>query len=115
NLVYLRTERLPQKVDTWGRRVFWEGTRIPKWSKGRRSLPEGSRMWNLVCEEVLRHPKGLVDVWLVLGNGLDVNYLKKVVKPEEKETPEVGPLLHLLDGLAANCAEAAVNLTIFGH
>jgi superfamily II DNA or RNA helicase len=114
NLVYLRTERLPPNIDNWTRKAFWEGTKIIRWCNGRRSLPENLHMWDKIRRDVLRHPGGTVDVWLIMGNGLDVEYLRKAVKPGA-ETPEVGPLLHLLDGLTANCAEAGVSLKVFGH
>jgi hypothetical protein len=75
---------------------------------------EGDKLWEHLKNEILEHPKGRVEVWLVMGNGLEVNRIQKLASTND-ETAEVGPLLHLLDGLVANCAEAAVTLRVFGQ
>ena len=113
NLVFLRTSRVPPNVSKWTRAARWEGTRIPKWSKGS-GLPERQALWDKVKREVLDNPDASVEVWLVLGSGLSVSKLTSTVK-RGAETPAIGPLLHLLDGLVANCAEAGVRLRVFGH
>jgi len=114
NLVYVRTSRLPINIKTWRRNALWPGTRIQKWMKGNAVLPEKERVWKKLWDEILQHPSGEVEVWLVMGDGLHVNELKELAGSEE-QTPEIGPLLHLLDGLVANCAEANVRLRVFGH
>jgi hypothetical protein len=114
NLVYLRTTRIPPKVDTWHRKAKWEGTSIPKWIKGSNTLPEKGEMWQKIRDEILSFPRGQAEVWLVLGNGLDVGELHRLAGTQG-QTQEVGPLLHLLDGLSANCAEARAMLRVFGH
>jgi sugar-specific transcriptional regulator TrmB len=114
NLVYLRTTRIPPNINKWNRDAFWEKTKIKRWLKGEEYLPENEKMWEKIKLEILDHPRGEVEIWLVLGNGLDVDNLNRVIK-SDKETHEVGPLLHLLDGLVANCSEAAVKLSIIAH
>lgn len=114
NLVYIRTDRTPPNISKWNRKSFWEKSKIKKWMYGARHIPEGIVLWDKIKYEILNHPSGQVEVWLVMGAGLDVNELKSKVGAENEKC-EVGPLLHLLDGLVANCAEAAVKLKIFGH
>jgi superfamily II DNA or RNA helicase len=114
NLVYIRTSRVPPEVASWRRDAVWETTGIPKWIKGSTALPEREDLWQRLRTEILEHPAGVVEVWLVMGNGLRVADLKKMAG-SDRQTPEVGPLLHLLDGLLANCAEANVRLRVFGH
>lgn len=114
NLVYLRTSRMPPNIDTWNRKAFWEGTKIKRWIKGTDSYPEDTTLWDKIKMEILNHPNGKCEIWLVMGDGIDINILNKTIK-SNSNNEEVGPLLHLLDGLVANCAEAAVSLRIFGH
>ena len=71
-------------------------------------------MWDYLRSRILDHPSATIEVWLVLGNGLDVDMLKRVVT-EEDRPPQVGPFVHLLDGLVANCYESGVRLRVFGH
>jgi len=114
NLVYLRTARQPPMVHTWTKSAKWEGTQIKKWIKSNGVSKQGHALWEHLKSEILEHPKGRVEVWLVMGNGLEVKELQTLAGSSD-ETAEVGPLLHLLDGLVANCAEAAVTLRIFGQ
>jgi len=114
NLVYVRTDRTPPNILKWNRKAVWEKSKIKKWMYGGKNIPEGIALWDKIKYEILNHPSGQVEVWLVMGDGLDVSNLKSKVG-KENEKYEVGPLLHLLDGLVANCAEAAVKLKIFGH
>ncbi len=114
NLVYLRTNRTPPNINNWHPNSKWNKTQIKRWSKGRKTLPQKMDLWKKIKDEILDFPGGKVEVWLVMGDGLDVDSLKTITNTP-KETHEVGPLLHLLDGLVANCAESAVDLRIYGN
>ncbi len=114
NLVYLRTNRKPPNISNWHREAKWTTSQIKRWTIKNSDLPEKEELWDKIKNEILDYPSGKVEVWLVMGNGLEVDSLNTIVGTPE-ETYEVGPLLHLLDGFVANCAEAAVNLRIFGN
>jgi hypothetical protein len=114
NLVYLRTNRFPDRIMTWNRDSFWNKTKIKRWIIGSARLPERKDLWMKLRHDILDHPAGHVEIWLVLGDGLEVEKLQELAG-QPNETPELGPLLHLLDGLVANCAEAAATLKVFGN
>lgn len=114
NLVYLRTNRTPPNIKNWNRSSTWNKTQIKRWTKGAKALPQNINLWKKIKDEIIDFPSGKVEVWLVMGDGLNVDSLKTITN-SDKETHEVGPLLHLLDGLVANCAEAAVDLKVYGN
>jgi len=114
SLVYFRTRRNPPNINHWNRNALWEGTKIKRWRIGTPDLPENEDLWAKIRAEILNHPAGKKNIWLILGNGLEVSELLRIAGSDQ-ETQEVGPLIHLLDGLVANCSEAGVGLRVFGN
>jgi hypothetical protein len=114
NLVYLRTDRIPPNISRWTRKSKWGNTKIRRWISEDNDLPEKVELWEKIQNEILRNPFGRAEIWLVMGNGIDTSQLKAIVNTDN-EKYEVGPLLHLLDGLVANCFEAAAVLKIYGN
>jgi hypothetical protein len=114
NLVYIHTKRYPPKINTWVKDSTWENTKIKKWIKGDRNIPVKKALWEKIKNEILDHPDGKTEIWLTMGDGLDITKLIELTGNESRNM-EVGPMLHLLDGLVANCAEAGANFRVFGH
>lgn len=114
NLAYLKTQRVPPNIKRWTKTDTWPKTKIKRWLKGAARLGSKKSLWDLLNREILNHPAGSTEVWLVMGNGLDLTALRNSFKTT-KQPAEVGPLLHLLDGLVANCDEARATLKVFAH
>lgn len=114
NLVYIRTERLPPNINTWSREAKWTTTQIPKWSTDNPKLAEGKKLWQDLREKIIDHPQGITEVWLVMGKGLSITRLLKTLR-NNKNNHEIGPLIHMVDGLHASCIEANVKLKVYGH
>ncbi len=72
-------------------------------------------LWNKIRSEILDHPDGKKEVWLVLGRTLDkAALLTQLQKPANRDAI-TGQVVHLLSLLQANCAQLGVGLRVFCH
>src|ERR1019366_9400425 len=62
---------VPKHLDRWNRTSRWSKTNIRRWRPGAKSLPMRRALWNKIRSEILDHPDGKKEVWLVLGRTLD--------------------------------------------
>jgi hypothetical protein len=69
--------------------------------------------WFIV--EILDHPDGTREVWLVLGKTLEkAALLTQLQEPADRDAV-TGQVVHLRSLLQANCAQLAVRLRVFCH
>jgi len=90
--------------------------KIRRWLEGDH-LPVRDRLWQKIRTEILDHPDGKKEVWLVLGQTLDKTAFLNQLKPlnRDKRSAATGHLVHLLSGLQAACIQLDVNLRVFCH
>ena len=103
----------PAHLSRWNRAAKWNNTAIRRWRKGAKSLPENEKLWSRIRAEILDHPNGTVEVWLVLGATLRSDILIEQMRSQKKRTAVTGQVLRLLAGLHSACAEQVVDLKVF--
>jgi superfamily II DNA or RNA helicase len=113
--VLSRTGAKPKHINRWTRDSKWPGTNIRRWREGASSLPEREALWSRIRQEILDHPAGQREVWLVLGKTLRKESLLEQLSDAKKRTPVTGQVVQLLSGLLANCTQLAVKLKVFCH
>jgi len=105
----------PHHINRWNRDSRWPGTNIKRWRKGPGSLPERETLWNKIRTEILDHPAGQKEVWLVLGRTLDKDALLEQLTNVNQRNAVTGQVVHLLSSLLAQCTQLAVRLKVFCH
>lgn len=78
-------------------------------------LPAGPALWKKVKEEILDHPDGIKEVWLVLGRTLEKEALIKQLRSPAERSAVTGQVVQLLSSLQANCIQVNVTLKVFCH
>jgi superfamily II DNA or RNA helicase len=104
---------MPAHLNRWTRESMWDGTKIPRWQKGAKSLPEKNELWKMIRDEILDHPHGIKEVWLVAGDTLNRSAFVEQLHDEKKRDAVTGQLVHLLSSLHASCTQLAITLKIF--
>jgi hypothetical protein len=105
----------PAHLARWNRVSKWPSTSIRRWRFGRASLPTRHALWSKIRSEILDHPDGKREVWLVLGKTLEkAALLNELHHPEERDAV-TGQVVYLLSCLQANCTQLSVRLRVFCH
>jgi hypothetical protein len=108
-----RAGPMPPEIARWNREARWSTSAIRRWRKGAASLPENADVWQKIREEILDHPDGRKEVWLVLGKSLNRDrFLRKLNDPASRD-PIVGQVVHLLSSLHATCSQLQIGLKVF--
>lgn len=103
----------PKHISRWDRKSFWISTKIPRWLKGSKSLPQREDLWAHIRSEILDHPQGDCEIWLVLGGTLNKGEFLRQIGDPRFRTAEAGQVVRLLSGLHAACGELQVRLRVF--
>ena len=106
---------VPKHIARWNRESKWAKTRIRRWRLGAKSLPTKLDLWKRIRSEILDHPDGKKEVWLVLGRTLDKAALLDQLQTPAHRNAITGQVVHLLSLLQANCAQLQVVLRVFCH
>ncbi len=106
---------VPKHIERWNREAKWAKTSIRRWRLGAKSLPTKLDLWNKIRSEILDHPDGKKEVWLVLGRTLDKAALLDQLQTPAHRNAITGQVVHLLSLLQANCAQLGVVLRVFCH
>jgi superfamily II DNA or RNA helicase len=104
---------VPMHLERWDRKSKWSKTNIRRWRLGAKSLPTKRDLWNRIRSEILDHPDGKKEVWLVLGRTLDKTALLDQLQTPGHRSAITGQVVHLLSLLQANCAQLGVVLRVF--
>ena len=104
---------VPKHLKRWDRKSKWAKTSIRRWRLGANSLPTKLDLWNRMRSEILDHPDGKKEVWLVLGRTLDKAALLDQLQTPGRRSAITGQVVHLLSLLQANCAQLGVVLRVF--
>lgn len=105
----------PAHLDRWNRNAVWPGTNIHRWRYGSKSLPTENALWARIRSEILEHPNGKREVWLVVGQTLEKKALMEQLHDPNKRDPVTGQVVHLLSSLHATCSQINVSLRVFCH
>jgi hypothetical protein len=105
----------PAHLDRWNRQSRWPGTRIHRWRFGRAGLPERHALWDKIRLEILDHPDGVREVWLVLGRTLEKDALLEQLRNPGLRDAVTGQVVYLLSSLHASCIQLGVRLRVFCH
>jgi hypothetical protein len=111
--VLCRAGSKPAELNRWTRESRWSTSGIPRWRRGRATLPEGEQLWEKVRSEVLDHPDGQKEIWLVLGDTLSKRSLVNKLSNPSRWDPVSGQVVHLLSSLQASCSQLSVKLRVF--
>jgi superfamily II DNA or RNA helicase len=103
----------PPEIARWNRRAHWSTTEVLRWRRGAATLPEGEALWEMIRSEVLDHPEGRKEVWLVLGASLNKNRLLDQLRNQNRWDPVSGQVVYLLSSLSANCSQLQIDLRAF--
>jgi hypothetical protein len=77
---------VPKHLGRWNRTSRWSKTNIRRWRLGAESLPTKRALWDQIRSEILDHPDGKKEVWLVLGRALDkAALLDQLQKPANRD------------------------------
>jgi len=106
---------VPAHLSRWTRTSKWSDTNIRRWRFGGKSLPTKRQLWDKIRSEILDHPDGTREVWLVLGKTLEKAALLTQLKQPADRDAVTGQVVRLLSLLQANCAQVAVRLRVFCH
>jgi hypothetical protein len=106
---------VPKHIARWNRESKWAKTNIRRWRLGAKSLPTKLDLWKRIRSEILDHPDGKKEVWLVLGRTLDKAALLDQLQTPPHRSAITGQVVHLLSLLQANCAQLQVVLRVFCH
>lgn len=104
---------VPKHIARWNRESKWGKTNIRRWRLGAKSLPTKIDLWKRIRSEILDHPDGKKEVWLVLGRTLDKAALLDQLQTPALRSAITGQVVHLLSLLQANCAQLGVVLRVF--
>jgi superfamily II DNA or RNA helicase len=104
---------VPKHLKRWDRKSKWAKTSIRRWRLGANSLPTKLDLWKRMRSEILDHPDGKKEVWLVLGRTLDKAALLDQLQTPGRRSAITGQVVHLLSLLQANCAQLGVVLRVF--
>lgn len=104
---------IPKHLKRWDRKSKWARTSIRRWRLGANSLPTKLDLWKRMRSEILDHPDGKKEVWLVLGKTLDKAALLDQLQTPGHRSAITGQVVHLLSLLQANCAQLGVVLRVF--
>jgi hypothetical protein len=113
--VSTRGGELPAKIARWTRTEKWRDTRINRWRCGSKALPERDALWELIRREILDHPQGQKEVWLVLGDTLESADLLDRIKGVSERLPETGQIVYLLSNLNSLCRQLGATLRVVCH
>jgi superfamily II DNA or RNA helicase len=111
--VLSRSAAKPANLDRWNREAVWPGTRIRRWSYGAASLPIKEALWAKIRSDILDHPDGRKEVWLVVGQTLEKEALLGQLTDPSKRDAVTGHVVHLLASLHATCTQITVKLRVF--
>jgi superfamily II DNA or RNA helicase len=103
----------PPEILRWNRKARWSTTGVARWRRGAVTLPENEQLWQKIRSEVLDHPDGRKEVWLVLGASLKKNDLLKKLSDQSRWDPISGQIVYLLSSLNATCSQLQVGLRVF--
>lgn len=103
----------PAHLERWNRDAYWKGTKIHRWVRGSKSLPTNKALWKKIRNDILDHPEGKKEVWLVVGKALNKNSLIDQLEHSQKRDSVTGQLVHLLSCLQAACIQLGVVLKVF--
>lgn len=103
----------PPEIERWRHREPWSTSSILRWRQGAARLPELAALWQKIRTEILDHPYGKKEVWLVVSATLNRTRLLAQMSDPKLRTPVAGQLLHLLSTLYANCAQVQIGLRVF--
>jgi superfamily II DNA or RNA helicase len=105
----------PAHLQRWNRESIWPGTRIRRWRFGRAALPTENDLWAKMRSDILDHPQGHREVWLVLGRTLESGVLLRQLRNPELRDAVTGQVVYLLSSLHASCIQLGVRLRVFCH
>jgi superfamily II DNA or RNA helicase len=108
-----RAGPVPPEIERWNRRAKWSTSATLRWRKGAVSLPEKANLWHRIRDEILNHPDGRKDVWLVAGQSLKRAELMRKLNAPNRRDPIVGQIVHLLSSLHATCSQLQIALRVF--
>ncbi|SDF01932.1 DEAD/DEAH box helicase [Terriglobus roseus] len=111
--VLARSGPKPPEIARWNRKALWSTTKVLRWRRGTATLPEGEVLWEKIRSDVLDHPDGKKEVWLVLGASLSKDSLLEQLRNQNQWTPVSGQVVYLLSSLNANCSQLQVDLRVF--
>jgi len=111
--VLSRSATKPANLGRWNRQAFWPGTRIRRWSYGASSLPTGDALWERIRSDVLDHPHGQKEVWLMVGRTLEKDALLDQLADPAKRDAVTGQVVYLLSSLNSACSQIGVKLRVF--
>jgi hypothetical protein len=103
----------PPEITRWNRQAHWSTTDVIRWRRGGTTLPEGEDLWEMIRSEVLDHPDGSKEVWLVLGASLNKQDLLEKLHDQAHWDPVSGQIVYLLSSLNATCSQLQVDLRVF--
>jgi superfamily II DNA or RNA helicase len=103
----------PPEITRWNRQAYWSTTEVLRWRRGATTLPEGEDLWETIRSEVLDHPDGNKEVWLVLGASLNKKDLLEKLHDQAHWDPVSGQIVYLLSSLNATCSQLQVDLRVF--
>lgn len=113
--VVTRGGNAPGNLERWNRNALWSATDIKRWRIGRRNLPVQEALWQRIRNEILDHPDGKKEVWLVVGQTLDKGMFIEQLRNPDTRDAVTGQVVHLLSGLNAQCTQLNVQLRVFCH
>jgi hypothetical protein len=108
-----RAGPVPPEVERWNRQANWSTSSISRWRRGTTSLPENADLWKKIRTEILDHPDGKKNVWLVVGASLDRKELLNKLSDPKRRDPVAGQIVHLLSSLHATCAQLQIAMRVF--
>jgi superfamily II DNA or RNA helicase len=113
--VFARSGPKPAHLGRWNRRALWAGTKILRWRRGSETLPVEDDLWAKIRSDILEHPDGKKEVWLVVGQSLEKMALVEQLQDPQKRDAVTGQIVHLLSYLHASCSQIGVELKVFCH
>jgi len=103
----------PSRLSHWHRKAKWSKSKIKRWIRGGSALPTRKDLWQHIRNEILDHPHGTKEVWLVVGKTLNrAEFLHQLTNPNDRDSV-TGQLVYLLSGLSASCTQLSVRLRVF--
>jgi len=108
-----RSGPLPAEIRRWNRTARWNVSDVPRWRVGKHALPEDEQLWEMIRSQIIDHPDGKKEVWLVLGATLRRQNLLENLSNSARWNPVTGQMVYLLSSLNATCSQLQVSLRLF--
>lgn len=114
NLVYLtRNTETPEGAASWRRNSYWRKTRVPRLLSIPQEEPTGRHLWDKIRSSIIASSNPQLYVVLLTAGCCDVPTLREAARRQERRTPEIAQLVHLLDGLNGYARQLGINVVIY--